>query len=514
MKKMSVERGELREGNYPQRAGGSRRVEANPPYLGTVPANGGMCSWLAIVVSLLTSAPTMFLGCARFHEEPVSAGKNLRDLESRSLANPQLKAFVETNVHRAYTPWPPVSWDLEMLTLVAFYYQPELAVARAQWEVTQAGEKTAGQRPNPTVSVSPGLNATTVMNSPWLVTSSLDVPIETAGKRGYRREQAAHLAEAARWNIATTAWQVRSNVRSALLDLVAGGHRVEALGRQVALQEQLVERQRAQLQAGAISSSEGLPARIALTRAKLDLADAQRQQTEAHSRLAEALGVPVRALEDAHFEFQFHTSKMMEFTSAEVRRAALQSRADILGALSEYAAAESALHLEIAKQWPDIHLQPGYEFDQGDSKWSIGLSLELPVLNQNQGPIAEAEARRKESAAKFIALQAKIMAELGRTVELFRISQTNVAALESLAAAQAEREHSTEAQLKAGAADRLELLNAQLESAAAAVVVLDAEIKVQQAAGALEAATQQALVLPKEVFESTAQRPSPANYAK
>ena len=65
------------------------------------------------------------------------------------------------------------------------------------------------------------------------------------------------------------------------------------------------------------------------------------------------------------------------------------------------------LRLEIARQYPDLHLNPGYEFDQADSKWALGLSIELPLLNQNQGPIAEAEARRLESAARFESLQAR-----------------------------------------------------------------------------------------------------------
>jgi outer membrane protein TolC len=66
--------------------------------------------------------------------------------------------------------------------------------------------------------------------------------------------------------------------------------------------------------------------------------------------------------------------------------------------LAEYNASQSALQLEIAKQYPDIHLNPGYEFDQGDNKWSPGLTVTLPILNQNKGPIAEAEAKRTEAA--------------------------------------------------------------------------------------------------------------------
>ena len=35
----------------------------------------------------------------------------------------------------------------------------------------------------------------------------VDIPIETAGKRGFRRAQAKHLSAAARLKIATTAWR-------------------------------------------------------------------------------------------------------------------------------------------------------------------------------------------------------------------------------------------------------------------------------------------------------------------
>src|SRR5207302_4652444 len=139
------------------------------------------------------------------------------------------------------------------------------------------------------------------------------------------------------------------------------------------------------------------------------VADAQRARAEARARLAEAIGVPIRALSEMKFSFEslLPGSTAAELAAEQVRRAALQSRPDILSALAEYASAQAALQLEIAKQYPDVHLSPGYEFDQGDSKWSVGITVELPVLNQNQVPIAEAKARRAEAAARFNALQAK-----------------------------------------------------------------------------------------------------------
>lgn len=412
--------------------------------------------------------------------------------------------FLEKNLHRDFDNLSEVEWDFDMLTLAAFYYQPSLEVARAQWAVAQGGEVTAGQRPNPTLTVTPTYNFTSLEPSPWDPVGSLDVPIETAGKRRHRKAQAASLSEAARLNIATVAWQVRSTLRTSLLDLDSAGLREKAIEKQVSFQEEILRREEEQAKLGEIAASESLAVRITLEKARLDLADARRQRAEARARAAGALGVPLRALDEVKLASSLpgDLQRIEELTSAQVRRTALQSRPDILGALAEYAASQAALQLEIAKQYPDVHLQPGYEFDQDDSKWSLGLTVELPVLNQNQGPIAEARARREESAARFNALQAKVLADIDSAIEVFRISETNSLTLRTLAGAQAKRRDSIAAQLKAGAADQLDLLNAEFESAAAEIVQLEGEIKLQQAAAALEDAVQRPLSLPDDIYHS------------
>jgi outer membrane protein TolC len=173
-----------------------------------------------------------------------------------------------------------------------------------------------------------------------------------------------------------------------------------------------------------------------------------------------------------------------------MRREALLGRADILAALADYAAAQSALQLEIARQYPDIQLSPGYQFDQGDNMYSLGLTVELPVLNQNQGPIAEAAARRVEAAARFSALQAKVIADIDAAVESFRATEKSLALLQDLAATQAKSRDAIAGQVSAGAAAPLDLLNAQLELAEAEEVQLEAQVKRQQSVAALEDAVQ------------------------
>src|SRR5690242_12173110 len=161
----------------------------------------------------------LLAGCARFHPQPLSPSQNAERLENRSLSDAALRTFLETNLHRSFPAWPTNTWDFEMLTLAAYYYHPSLELARAQWAVARGGETTAAQRPNPVLTATPGYDTTTSIPSPWLPLTFLDIPIETAGKRAYRRAEASHRTEAARLNLATVAWQVRADVRSSMIDL-------------------------------------------------------------------------------------------------------------------------------------------------------------------------------------------------------------------------------------------------------------------------------------------------------
>lgn len=435
-------------------------------------------------------------GCVHFQPKPLATAETAAEFQSRSLTTASLKGFLEDNLQREFPDWPHPLWDFDMLALAGFYYHPSLAVARAQWHVAQAGVKTAGGRPNPTLTVMPGYNISALPGvNPWFPAINLDVPVETAGKRSKRISQAEHLSEAARLNIATAAWQVRSGVRSSLLESAAAHQRAALLQGQVSVQEQIVKLLEQQAEAGAIASSYLASFRVARQRARLDLANAQSQLAEARSRMAGAIGVPLNAIDEAELSFD----PLQDFPaptnllSAGVRDLALRGRADILGALAGYAASEDALRLEIARQYPDVHLNPGYQFDQGEHKWSLGISADLPVLNRNQGPIAEAEARREEAAARFNELQAKVLTEIERAAETFRVSGKNSATLQSLAADSEKQRASVEAQFKVGSVERLDFLNVQLESITSRLVLLDGQVKLQQAIAALEDAVQRPL---------------------
>jgi len=308
----------------------------------------------------------------------------------------------------------------------------------------------------------------------------------------------------------TAAWQVRSNLREALVDDQVAERRRTLLDQQYQLQEQLVQRLEQRLTAGDIARPELVTAQIALQKSGQDRLDAESRASDARVRLAGIIGLSAATLEGVKIDYSLTTTLPPGLTEPEARRVALTSRSDIRGALADYAAAEDDLKLEIAKQYPDVHLGPGYQYNQGDNQWLLGLTVELPVLNQNQGPIASAEAKRRLAAAKFLALQSQVISDIDRAVAGYRLAQSQAGAGMQLLAAEQQQASATEEQAEAGAVDQVETLGAQLELASANLLQLDNDTSVQRARGALEDALQYPLdSLTAETFQHIAAATNP-----
>jgi outer membrane protein TolC len=210
----------------------------------------------------------------------------------------------------------------------------------------------------------------------------------------------------------------------------------------------------------------------------------------ARSELADALGVPPRALDGIRLDFEAPGRVGHAVPPAEARRRAMLGRTDLLGALADYEASQAALQLEIRKQYPDISLGPGYQLDQTDSKWTLALGLVLPLLNRNQGPIAEAEARRREAAADFLALQSRILGQVESAVVAAGAASTEVQAADTLLAALRRQTATARTAYDVGEISRLELLGLQAEMVSTALMRLDALALAQRALGDLEDAMQ------------------------
>ena len=462
------------------------------------------------LVRVSAFAVALLSGCATYQAQPIAPAALMQSFEARTLDRPELLQYVAAHEiakrgHGNAEVGPTKGWDLDTLTLAAFYFSPELDVARAQAGVSQAAIKTAGQRPNPLLQLPLGYTSNAKDGqSPYTFGLGLDIPIETAGKRGYRIAQARQLSNAARLRVGGVAWQLRSRLRTQLLDLYAATRRTEILQQQLAAQQQIAEMLDKRLALGAASAPEANQAWIALTQTRIALADARRSIQDQRAQIASTVGVPVSAVADipidlAAFEPHHTDGSDPDRNFADIpidaaRREAILNRADLLAALSDYAASQAALQLEVARQVPDIHLGPGYTFDMGAHKFGFSITgISLPIFNRNQGPIAEAVARRKEMAARVNSLQAKAIGDTDRALQNYRVALQQLRRAESVLVRQRRQWRSAETDFKTGETDRLTLQLAQSALDANMLVRQDALVQLQRTIGQLEDALQRPL---------------------
>ncbi len=451
----------------------------------------------AAILSVLLS------GCAyqTYSAKPVDLTAIATEFRARDPLSSDFQTYLKSQGYDE-TELPVQHWGLNELTYSALYFHSDIDVARATWRAAQAAEVIAGQRPNPGISGDVERHSEHDNGvSPWTFGLAIDIPIDIAGKRQARMDRASSLSEAARIEIAQAAWRVRSRVYASWIEWQHAQRQVNLLEQEHTLRSEIAEMLEARLRAGMASSLELSNARLQLQNNRQLLDTEKAKLVELKAKLASHAGLPLQGLNKIQLtqnDKALAISRRQDLTSKpdlldQLRESALLNRLDIRAALARYEAAEARLRLEIARQYPDIVLSPGYSYDQGDKIWSFGLSTLLSLLNRNQGNIAEAEAQREIEATKIRALQTQIIGELeGRSAAYLQtVSSVNDA--RQLVTAQAERTELTTKQFDEGFADRLELTSAKLEKLQAQRNLLAGEIRMEYAIHALEETLQQPL---------------------
>ena len=451
---------------------------------------------IQIAIIQLYLLVTAISSIAKVPEKTLSPAETALEYEGRSLNDPLFKVYVKKVQEQETIDWSPDSWDLELLTLAAFYYHPDLDVARAQWKTTLGGIENARSRPNPllqsqgrySINPAPGL-------TPWYLQLFSGFVIETAGKRQHRIEQAKALSEAGRARIGQAAWLVRSRLRSNLVNYLSALERLQVLQDQQHYQQDVLKGIQHRVAVGESSPLEATQTQILLEQIQLQIQEAERQRLENLALVAQAVGIPVDTLKELPLTTSWfkHRQSLSDVSRMALRREALLGRADILALMQEYQASHEALKLAISQRYPDIRVGPGFLWNQGQKFWALPLDLAFPTHLSTKGAVKEALARRSEVAARFTALQAQVIAEVDRGYTTYEEALEKVSVADSLLSQQERRRQILEKQLEVGEVDRLALRLAEIELQTAKLNQLDALTQAQQALGLLEDSIQRPL---------------------
>ena len=441
--------------------------------------------WTLLAAAFLT-------GCApyKYRAAPVSPAALAQSLYSRSLDDPDLRSWMKQNADFQTAAWPLKNWDLNSLTLAAYYFNPDLDVARANAGSAEAAIQTAAMKPNPTVSAGPGYE--TAPEAPFIMGIDFSLPIETAGKRGYRIASATHLSRVSRLQLAQTAWVVRSRVRSAFVDYLFAEKAAGLLRAQESLESKYAQIIETRFRAGEIALPEVTTARIDLTNLRQVLRTAEGQVHTTHAALAAAVGISDSALDGKTVTWPEldHPPALASLPSRTIHEAAVLNRLDVQRALEQYEAAQSNLQLQAALQYPDINIGPGYAYEEGYHLLSLRLSSILPLRNHNEGPIAEAEAQRKVAGAQLIAVQSTVISDSDKALAQYASAYATLQESQHSVSELEQQQRTASRLLQSGETERFTVIAAEVQTAVAERARLDAQHQAQLSLGLLEDALQ------------------------
>jgi outer membrane protein TolC len=379
-------------------------------------------------------------------------------------------------------------WQQSALLVAALQFNPALAEARGRIREATSGVQSAKAAPNVTVGLGGEYNLTQTVESPWLWSISTDFLLDAVLRKKLRTQLAEASVRAVRLDYAESIWTVRRELRAALVTAVLTEQRVTLLMQSVQQNQQLARMIQRRIDSGEASGKERLQLALELTRSQSALANAERDRNDARALVAAKIGVPVSALTGrqlALVELDLPAS-FDEQKIQTLRQQALLSRGDLERAVADYQAREIELEQQVRLQYPQFSIGPGYMWDHGVRKATLGLSFSFPLFSGNRGPIAEAEARRSSAGEHLLGVQGQIFNEIDVAVIAYQSALIVLQTARSQSQMGQSLVTAAEHGVRAGTDDTPTLLATQLVANAYALAELDAMERVQQTLGQLE----------------------------
>ena len=401
-----------------------------------------------------------------YQAKPIDAAAVTAKLNNKDITNADFKAYLIKQGY-AENKLPFTEWGVDELTLAALYFNAKLDVAKAQLALANIAISTANQTQIPTLGGRAARsNQANDDKSPWAFGLEVEIPIETTNKRQIKGEEAQQLREVARIDVADVAWQLRSQIAKDLLVYNENIAQQKQLNDELTIHISLVKLLEKRVQLGAASNTELNAAKLLQQKAQFSLNSAQTKTAEIRAALAADVGLSTEKFAQLQLKsLDIESALSTKPNTAHLQANALLNRLDIRRSLAKYAAAESKIKLEIAKQTPDISLSPGFAFEFGNSIWSLGFSTLLSLLNKNLTIINEATQLREIEGAQFEALQANVIADASQANAAYKASLQNVVQIKQQLAAQQVYTQKLQRQLDAGQIDRLDLTQNKLSTA-------------------------------------------------
>ncbi|MBS0419659.1 MAG: TolC family protein [Proteobacteria bacterium] len=390
----------------------------------------------------------------------------------------------------------PASEPVGTLTLadaiaVTLNRNPDLAVGAYELKAAEARTLQAGLRPNPEISLEAGgiLGSGVARDvDEKQATLTLSQVLGLGDKRARRVEVAQSDHTLLGVDQQARALDVLAEVTRRYIEVVADQEQIISSRGALELAERTEKVIAARVKAARTPEAELSRARIATTRARIEVRQAQSTLEGARRSLAAMWGST-----DARFaQAQADLYVLPPLESFDSLRRLLDRNPDFVRFASESRLREAEWRLARAQSRPNLTLTAGLRRFQstGDVGLVAGFSLPLPLSDRNHGAIAEAQARRDQTQAGEHAARIRAQGQLYALYQQVQSGREQLAVLrqEALPQAQAALDQ-TQYGYDRGRFSYLELASAQQDLLALQITAIQVAADIHRLTAEIERLT-------------------------
>ncbi len=305
-----------------------------------------------------------------------------------------------------------VPLTLEQALRLAFDRNPLLAAAQRELEATDAQVLQGSLRPNPELV----LQAEDASRVSRTGSAQIDLPIETANKRGARIDAAGRARDVAQVELAALQLRIRTRVTAAFHEVLAAQELLAVAQDSVNLAHRATDIAGKRVTAGKVSPVEETRARVAEAGARLGFAQADSELRNARRRLSSLWGNPSPVFMVAEGTIDQLPGMPGD---AELERRLANSPL-LLRAERELERRKSLVSVEQSRAVPDFTVSVGMKRRDDTivrDQLLVGVTVPLPVFNRNQGNLLEALRREDKAREELQAARVSLASDAAQALE-------------------------------------------------------------------------------------------------
>lgn len=384
------------------------------------------------MVHKLVGAPLSVLlllgatGCGAYRRKPIVDRQVLRDLQTIRLEGVGVREGKldqnAQNINGAEGVSP------EEAVAVALYLNPDLRSFRKERGVAEGELVSARLFPNPEIQAS--VLANLPGSGVGIGASALAATLSPfrPGERRARVALAQARIEEVKSQVSAEEWRLAAEVKKSYLTLWALEEQLRIEETSVRLQERILKFFREKRELGDASRLDLNLVNIEYTQALRQREATASERDRARQALLDLLGLPplydlkLKAAADPIAYRPFHVEP------PTLEGFMIERRPQLAAAKQEYERAEQTLRLAYIQRIPWFRLGPSYERESGGgegtaNRLGLGVGIDLPLFNRNQGAITSLEATRDKLREGFTAKVHAARAEMNEAYRSLRAQE-------------------------------------------------------------------------------------------